>query len=284
MNLPKDEIQDDLSKKSVKDLKCMCKEKGIKGYSNKKKDALIKLIKNNEITPISYINPIPDSNVLEICKIPDMDILKLKEYLRKYMESRREFYKETNRSLYIEDEFSEWWISTVTNGKHVGKGNHCIDVITELNDGIDVMCVTLNDKMTNEKSLIQNFSDSGADLDNLFKEKNDIKAVDLFKNNYYDKIKSTKDDKKLKNLYILSFISTLNDTYMACFKLYPERINNIISGGFVGNKKEHVNINIHNFIDSRYGNVKLYKSKKRMELRLHKPIIDNEYTIKLYSY
>lgn len=53
MNLPKDEIQDELYKKSVKDLKCMCKEKGIKGYSNKKKDELIMMLHSSKNEPVN---------------------------------------------------------------------------------------------------------------------------------------------------------------------------------------------------------------------------------------
>ena len=42
------------------------------------------------------------------------------------------------------------------------------------------------------------------------------------------------------------------------------------------------NITIDNFIDCSVGNVKLYKSKKRLELRLSKEIINNKYSIKLF--
>ena len=39
--------------------------------------------------------------------------------------------------------------------------------------------------------------------------------------------------------------------------------------------KSYKNISIENFIDIKVGNVKLYKSKKRLELRLSKDIINN---------
>ena len=40
---------------------------------------------------------------------------------------------------------------------------------------------------------------------------------------------------------------------------------------------------INNFIDSKLGNVKLYKSKKRLELRLYSTIFDNiNLFVKLY--
>jgi hypothetical protein len=51
---------------------------------------------------------------------------------------------------------------------------------------------------------------------------------------------------------------------------------------FASFTKSKKNIIIDNFIDEEYGNVKLYKSKKRLELRLCKNIIDSEYSIKIY--
>ena len=221
--------------------------------------------------------------VLEICKIPNIDISKLKKLVSDYMEPRKKFYIENKHNLTIESMFSEWWISNLTNGKHIGKGHGAMDVKTDDCRGIDVMCVIMNNKYSNEKSLIQNFNDSGSDLDTLFKEKNDIKAVELFKNNLYKKILDVKKKEELKELYILSFISTLSDVFIVCFKLDPEKIKDISSGGFVGKTKKYVNIHINNFIDSKYGKVKLYKSKKRMELRLDKNVINYENTIKIYS-
>ena len=40
-------------------------------------------------------------------------------------------------------------------------------------------------------------------------------------------------------------------------------------------------INIKNFIDDKYGNVKLYKSKKRLELRIKKDVINSFNTIQI---
>lgn len=62
-------------------------------------------------------------------------------------------------------------------------------------------------------------------------------------------------------------------------KLNKEKICNMKFSGFTKSCK---NISIENFIDNEFGNVKLYKSKKRLELRLKKNIIDNYCCIKLY--
>jgi hypothetical protein len=238
----------------------------------------IKIINN-----VCKLNNKQCNNVLEICKVPDIDISKLKKLVSDYMEPRKEFYMDNKHNLTIESMFSEWWISNLTNGKHIGKGNGAMDIKTKYGSGIDVMCVIMNNKYSNEKSLIQNFNDSGSDLDILFKEKNHIKAVELFKENLYKKISDVKKKEDLTDLYIYAFISTLTEVFLVCFKLHSEKIKDIISGGFVGKTTKCVNIHINNFIDPNYGNVKLYKSKKRMELRLHKNVINYENTVRLYT-
>lgn len=46
--------------------------------------------------------------------------------------------------------------------------------------------------------------------------------------------------------------------------------------------KKQQSIILNNVIESKYGNARIYKSKKRMELRLTKNILEDECTIKLY--
>ena len=225
-----------------------------------------------------------ETYVFEPCPIPDsIDIDLLKTQVHEYMEPRKRFYRETERNLSIEDEFSEWWIANASKGIQIGKGSSGMDVKTSKNEGIDVMCVILEGTLSNEKSLMQNFTDSGSNLDTLFNEKDDIKAVQLFRDNYYNKIYKTKQDKGLNDLYILAFISNKQDIYIICFKLTIGNIQNICSGGFIENTKSCVNIKVDRFINSQFGNVKLYKSKKRMELRLTKNIIHHPNAIKVYS-
>ena len=72
--------------------------------------------------------------------------------------------------------------------------------------------------------------------------------------------------------------------YIWCLKIDISRIQFVTSGGFVKGKKEKcVNIIVDNFIDSKIGKVNLYKSKKRVELRFKKEILQQEYVHKIYS-
>jgi len=219
-------------------------------------------------------------NVLIPVSMPSsLNYMRLGEYLNKYIIPREEFYKETGRPLYIEDEFSEWWTAKASNGTQIGKGCEATDVITSHNEGIDAMCVVMNKQQSNEKSLIQNFKDSGNDLDSHFKNKNDTLAMKLFTDDLKIKLNTLKTNKNLTDLYILAFISTKTTVHVICFKYNLDRIDNVTSDGFT---KKGKSIDIGGFIDKSIGNVKLYKSKKRIELRLKQSCLSHEYAIQLY--
>lgn len=225
------------------------------------------------------------NNVLTLCAIPEsININIIKEKISNYMESRIEYYQYKNRPPYVEDEFSEYFTAISSNGCEIGGGNSGMDVRTEQNEGIDVTCIIMNKDVSNEKSLIQNFKSSGLNLDTLFAEKKDDEAVELFMNDYKQKLEKIKDDENLNNLYILAYISTNTDIYIACFQIDISKIQYVYSGGFVGGNKEiYVNIILNNFINNDIGKVTLYKSKKRLELRLKKNILQKEYVRKIYS-
>jgi hypothetical protein len=219
--------------------------------------------------------------VLEICSIPKcIDINMLKNLITNYLEPRLSFYKENKSNLFIEDEFSEFFIKKATKGTHIGNGNCPMDIKTQDNDGIDVTCLCINGKQTNEKSIIQNFAESGNQLDKLFVEKKDKDAIDMYSNDLKKKWNDVKIDKNLNNLYYICFTSDKNNVYLTAFKINPEYINLLTSGGFSTGGKSII---IKNFIDLKIGKVTLYKSKKRIELRLLSEIISNSNTVKLFS-
>ena len=241
------------------------------------------LVLKASITAAKALTVMPP--VLELCKIPDsVNIEQLKEYLNGYFQSRIQYYAEKKRAIYFEDEFAEFFLAKSTGGTEIGGGSCAMDVRTKYNEGIDAMCVVMARNESNEKSLMQNFSESGDNLDKLFKDGNDGEAVNLFTSDYSNKLLAVKQEKGLNDLYILAFVSTFTDVYLVCFKINMDNIKNLSSGGFL--TKNNVNIIINNFIDTSYGNVKLYKSKKRMELRLSPNVINtikNEHVVKLYS-
>ena len=299
----------DFSKKTAKQLKAICKEIGIKGCDKKRKADLIQLLNlrnasvasseeidddsDDESSSISAVIDDEDGdekkeeveetdNVLELCKIPDsLDIEQLKESIRIYMDSRANECRLTNRPLIIESWISEVYTARATGGIEIGGGSCGMDVKTGMNEGIDAMCVIMNKTQSNEKSLMQNFSESGKDLDGLFDKKDDTTTTHLFMKGYSKKLLKCKTEKGLNELYILAFISTYTEVFLVCFNINLENIKNVSSGGFVSDKC--VNINVNGFINSAYGNVHLYRSKKRMELRLRSAVLKHEHTVKIYS-
>lgn len=221
-------------------------------------------------------------NVLRQVPIPSyLNIEMIKNYVGAYMIPRMDFYRNTNRSLYIEDEFSEWWTAKATNGVEIGRGSSGMDVKTSTNDGIDAMCVIMNSNGSNEKSLSQNFSVAGAQLDQFFSERRDVDALKLFTDGYSEKIRKVREENELRSLYIIAYVSTFTDIYAVCFELNESRIHEVSSGGFVAGGER--NIVANGFIDPSEGNVKLYKSKKRLELRLNRSVISSPHTLKLWS-
>lgn len=223
--------------------------------------------------------------VLEISPLPiSINVEFLKDKVKTYIDSRKDFYVESARNPYIEDEFSEFWLAKASNGEQIGKGSGGMDIKTGLNEGIDAMCVIMNSTGSNEKSLMQNFSTAGQNLDTLFTEGKDNDAIKLFTESYSAKIQKIKEERGLTDLYILAFVSTQKDIYAVCFRLHIDRIPSVCSAGFVaGTTKENKNIMTLNFIDPVHGNVRLYKSKKRLELRLKMDAINAPEAIKLYS-
>jgi hypothetical protein len=215
-------------------------------------------------------------NPIHINKL-DIDINKLKIMVNEYMIPRIEYYKSTEtKNLEIESGFSEWWIEKTSNSKKISSGNCPFDVLTLNKNAIDVMCLCINGNMSNEKSIIQNFTNSGNNLDDYFNNKNFDNAIKIFLNEYKKKIINFKNEQNVNKLYYLSFISTSKNVYLSSFIININKLKNVISGGTT---KQQKSILIQNFINNKYGNVKLYKSKKRIELRFTKEILNMFNTI-----
>ena len=226
------------------------------------------------------------THVLDIAPLPEgLDIDALKLMVEEYLSHRINFYKETKRSLSVEDKFSEWFIEKVTGGEQIGKGNFPMDVLTSHNDGIDAFCVIMKDTESNEKSLIQKFIKSGKDLDNLFKEKKFGEAVQMFKNDYKDKLDGAILKKAFRNIYYLGFICTIDEILLVNFKINIDNIQHVGVKNVIKAKAgcDPSSIMLKNFISSQYGNVKLYKAKKRIELRLRNDIIKHPHAVSIFK-
>ena len=187
-----------------------------------------------------------------------MDILK--KYVYQDIEANREFFDDTNTTYKISDKKkAEWMLNkSIIGSKWVGSGNFCIDI--EYGDiGIDVSVLTSTKTSTNEKSIMQCFS---KDLDILFSKLEGENAVNFFSEKLVEKFAKS----KVNIIYYIMFICHNKHINLVCLELRKNRIGKMRFGDF---SKKGMSINIENFIQETYGTVKLYKSKKRLELRLH---------------
>jgi len=213
------------------------------------------------------------ATILIPCKIPkfvNLDVLKL--FVSKDILGNKEYFDEQKITYTISNPKKAEWLmhKSIKGSKLIGNGNKNLDI--ELDKiGIDVSVLTLNRNISNEKSLIQNFT-TGNELDMLFLNNDCEEAVDIFK----DKLKK-KYQCISKEIYYLIFICQKNNIYLTSLKLCCENIDDMMFS-----TRTRQNIIINNFIDNKFGQVKLYKSKKRLELRLHKDILHHESSVRLF--
>lgn len=205
----------------------------------------------------------------------------LKNDIRSYMNPFRiEYIKNTSTgNLVIETGIDEWIIERATNGKRIGEGNCPMDILSGNNKGIDVMSLCLNSNVSNEKSLMQNFSNSGQDLDNLFIENKGDEAIKLYLDDYKLKLQNFSKKFKTEDIYLLAFLSDNESIYLTLFKIHIENLESVTHGGFTPKQKS---LNINGFISDNYGTTKLYKSKKRLELRFKRDVVNNFNTVKIF--
>jgi hypothetical protein len=200
-----------------------------------------------------------------------IDLKKLIPYIKdEFNGIRGEMAREENANLKIESDISEYMVSkSIDEGKRVGKGNGPIDVENE-KIGIDVACLCLDGKSTNEKSLGQKFKGEGGNLLDIHFTNGEYNlALELFVNDMKNKFSKIK-----KNIYYFIIISTKKDIYLSILSINIKSLIFVKSSGVSSMGKS---IKTSGFIDDRYGNVILYKSKKRLELRLNRCVLENSH-------
>ncbi|MBA2846606.1 hypothetical protein HNP88_000790 [Methanococcus maripaludis] len=209
----------------------------------------------------------------EIDKYFDRNAYLVVEYLlKKVLFSQPELLPgEKPANIQMTKEFLEGWISQAFTFEKVGAGSYPIDVYDKENRcGIDIKCISakvdLNGKFTseqsNETSLGQNFKKEGLHLDELFKDKKYAEILSLWKGLLTNKVSKAVNDFELEKILYFIFIRGGNSMNLAVAELNPENIEKLTVGSVT---KKSVFVN--NYMDPNYGNARIYKSKKRMELR-----------------
>jgi hypothetical protein len=214
----------------------------------------------------------------ELNEIFDENSKKVLNYLlQRTVISYPEFLPNQNdTALYLEKKQCEQWIVQSLGLRPVGEGSYPIDGVDEKN-GYDVSSLALGQtatgkmqSQTGEKSLGQKFDDDnfgqdGENLDSLFNSGDYETIIEAWQKILKKKWGQTIRDQNLENLYLINLVLYKPDNRLLIFllKINYEKLDNISK-----EKISEKSVWIKNFIDPKIGNAKIYKSKKRLELRL----------------
>lgn len=247
---------------------------------------------------MSYFTPL---NRIELNSIFDNEALKVINFLiKRSIIAQPEKQDDSDIVTFrVPNEHMEQWIAQAIGGKRIGAGSYPIDLISSDGKyGADIAIVTAkaNKKTGNlttgksgEKSLGQKFSDdewaeSGSmTLDQLFAEEKINEIAKSSNNIFYKKFKKVMADyPSIEKLY---YFFIINHSEKEKFYLFGLNLN-LSEKQPIGepqhryNKGKVSNVLLDNFLDSNFGTVTTYKSKKRIELRLAtKYLVENDYCI-----
>lgn len=240
----------------------------------------------------SVINPLTTKELLGFLDDKSKNIIKY--FLIKSLFAQPE-PKVGQRQLPIQipKEHIEQWFTQSLDVKPVGAGSYPIDIYNEREKwGADIKM--LNIKLNNsgqvsnsdsgEASLGQKFEGPGIHLDDLFARGKYVEIKDGWIKLYYEKYKSLSKNYKVKKIYYFFILRPGTqvqgaDFYFTGAVLNLKSLNSVKVNERRTTKKS---VFLENFIDNEYGNTKIYKAKKRLELRLHpKKWIDDGLAVKI---
>lgn len=226
------------------------------------------------------INPLSREDLAEFLDEKSIEIIKY--FIIKSLFAQPES-KVGQRSLPIQipKEHIEQWFTQALNVKPVGAGSYPIDIYNEREHwGADIKMLNIKVNElgvvktgdSGEASLGQKFIDGKVSLDELFKSKNYEEIKNKWTLLYEEKYKSLKKDYPLIKKVFYFFILRPGiqaggaDFYFTGAVLNLDKLDSVI----VNNKRSTASsVFLDNFISDSYGNTKIYKAKKRLELRLY---------------
>jgi hypothetical protein len=211
-------------------------------------------------------------------------------FIRKSLISQPEKIPDQKETLpiHIPKEHIEQWIVQALSAQSVGHGSYPVDVIKD-DWGADVKMLSCkinkNDELMNsdsgETSLGQKFSDDifedGKTLDQLFVEKDFVSIWNSWKMILHNKYKKLKDEHGISQIY---FFIILRAGYK--FHLCGIKVDLSVLDGVTINeaRSTKTSVFLDEYIDINYGMLKIYKSKKRLELRLKpKKLVDDGHVL-----
>ena len=236
------------------------------------------------------INPLSKEELREFLDDKAEDIIKY--FLLKSLFSQPESRADQKQlPIQIPKEHIEQWFTQSLDVKPVGAGSYPIDIYNDREKwGADIKM--LNIKLTKkglvsrsdsgEASLGQKFSGPGVDLDSMFANKKYDQIKDSWVKLYQEKYFSLKKDYDIKKIYYFFILRPGTQIEGADF-YFSGAVIDLKALDKVGvERATKSSVFLNQFIQNEYGNTKIYKAKKRLELRLKpKAWIESGFSIKI---
>lgn len=192
--------------------------------------------------------------------------------------------------IQVPKEHIEQWFTQALKVKPVGSGSYPIDIFNETEKwGADLKMLKANVDSNNnviggdsgEASLGQNFRDAGIDLDNLFADKNYEEIKNRWVRLYKAKFESVKETYNVEHFYYFFILRAGPNFHLVGANINLDSFDHIA----VNNVRTTLtSVYLEGFIENELGNTKIYKAKKRLELRLNaKEWVDQGLSIKFES-
>ena len=175
------------------------------------------------------------------------------------------------RPIQIPKEHIEQWFVQALGVDPVGAGSYPVDVIRYGEFAADIKMLSCKvdragriiNTLSGEASLGQKFEDGDVTLDELFAKKRKDEIVEKWKKILVEKYATVYKEKNINIIYYFFLLRAGMKFYVCGCSLNEEELVNISSSRMTNDS-----VFIDGYIDSVYGDVKIYKAKKRMELRL----------------
>ncbi len=214
----------------------------------------------------------------ELSRFFDDDALKvIKFFLKKSIVSQPEkIPSQEDFPIQIPKEHIEQWIVQALGVKPIGAGSYPVDVIAS-NWGADVKMLSckldkngnLKNADSGETSLAQKFGDGnfgdGNTLDDLFAQGRREFIWSKWQDILVEKYKKVESDHNITDIYYFIVLRADSVFHLCGLKVDLSKLGNTIVNE---NRSTKDSIWIKNFIEDDYGHIKVYKAKKRLELRL----------------
>lgn len=230
------------------------------------------------LTPLSY------EELLEIFDKPALKVLDF--CMKKTLIAQPErLIGQPKLPIQVPKEHIEQWIVQAIGAIPVGAGSYPIDVIKKDEFGADIKMLSckvnasgeLSDTTSGETSLAQKFTSAGVNLDVAFANKEYDTIAKDWANILKSKLNRVKTEQGLDTIYYIFILRASSKFYLCATKVNVDVIDQMTANQ---NNSTDTSVFVDNVIDDKFGNAKIYKSKKRLELRLKpKYWVENNYVI-----